>query len=83
LAHGAHLGTPEGLATILDMGTETAGRIFYRKDGYGIRVGHEADLVVLDCQDFAEAIVSRPTRLWVFKGGRLVARNSAVGELFL
>lgn len=83
LAHGAHMGRPEDLVTILRMATETAGRIFSRRDGYGIRVGNEADVVVLDTDDFAEPVLSRPTRLMVFKGGRLVARNSTRRELFL
>jgi cytosine deaminase len=83
LAHGAHMGTPEGLLTLLDMATEVAGRIFYRKEHYGVRVGNEADLVVLDTKSFAEAIVAQPARLWVFKRGRLVARNSIIKELFL
>ena len=83
LAHGAQMGTPNELLTVLDMGTETAGRIFYRRQHYGLRAGHEADLVVLDTKDLGDAIVCRPTRRWVFKGGKLVARTSARTELFL
>jgi len=77
------MGTPNELLTVLDMGTETAGRIFYRRQHYGLRAGHEADLVVLDTKDLGDAIVCRPTRRWVFKGGKLVARTSARTELFL
>ncbi len=57
--------------------------MFYRTDGYGIRAGNEADVVVLNTDDFAEAVLSRPTRLMVFKAGRMVARNSTRSELFL
>ncbi|MFQ5912144.1 MAG: amidohydrolase family protein [Nitrospinota bacterium] len=83
LAHAAHMGTSEGLRAILDMGTETAGRIFYRNDNYGVHVGNDADLVVLDTESFEKAIVTQPDRVRVFKKGRLVARSSTVKELLL
>jgi cytosine deaminase len=82
LAHGAHMGTIEDLATILDMGTEAAGRIFYRDENYGISEGNQADIVVLDTERIEDAVVAQPTKLWVFKSGQLVARNSTVKELF-
>ncbi len=82
-AHGAYMGTHDELKTVLDMGTEVAGRIFYHNDSYGVRVGNEADLVVLDVHRFEDAIVAQPTRLWVFKKGRMVAKNSVAKELFL
>ncbi len=82
-AHGAQMGSFEELKTVLDMGTEIPGRIFFRNDTYGVRVGNVADLVVLDVHRFEDAIVTQPTRLWVFKKGRMVARSSTATDLFL
>lgn len=43
--------------------------------GYGLAEGCRADLVVLDAPTAREAVISGAQRLYVFKGGRLVARD--------
>ena len=47
-------------------------------DAYGLVPGSRADLVLIDAQTVAQAIVTRPPRRLVVAGGRVVARN---GEL--
>ncbi|VTU13977.1 N-isopropylammelide isopropyl amidohydrolase [Variovorax sp. SRS16] len=47
-------------------------------EAYGLAPGCRADLVLLDAQTVAEAVVARPVRRLVVAGGRIVARN---GEL--
>jgi len=47
-------------------------------DTYGLRVGAPADLVVVAASTPAEAVVVRPPRALVLKGGRVVARNGHV-----
>ena len=42
---------------------------------YGIAVGNDADLVVLDAECIPEAIARRPSRRYVIKRGRVVARD--------
>jgi cytosine/adenosine deaminase-related metal-dependent hydrolase len=42
---------------------------------YGLAPGCHADFVLVDAETVAEAIVSRPQRKLVVKGGRVVARN--------
>jgi cytosine/adenosine deaminase-related metal-dependent hydrolase len=42
---------------------------------YGLAPGCKADLVLLDGETLAEAVVSRAPRRVVIKGGRVVARN--------
>jgi cytosine/creatinine deaminase len=42
---------------------------------YGLRSGAPADLVVVECSNAAEAVVSRPMRRLVMKDGSVVARN--------
>ncbi|MEO3431621.1 amidohydrolase family protein [Inquilinus sp. CAU 1745] len=56
--------------------TETSARIL-GLDGYGIAPGCHADLVVLQAADPMEAIRLKPTRLMVFRRGRLVAETPA------
>jgi len=44
-------------------------------EGYGIRKGGQADLVLLDARDPIEAIRLRPPRIMVVKGGVVIARG--------
>ncbi|WP_028207594.1 amidohydrolase family protein [Paraburkholderia nodosa] len=46
--------------------------------GYGLRVGARADLVVVDAESVAHAVVARPRRKLVVANGRVVVRD---GEL--
>jgi cytosine deaminase len=45
---------------------------------YGLRLGAPADLVVVAARTAAEAVVTRPVRELVLKGGRVVTRNRQV-----
>jgi cytosine deaminase len=42
-------------------------------EGYGLRVGAYADLVVLQAADPIEAVRMRAPRLWVIRRGRVIA----------
>lgn len=44
-------------------------------DGYGLEVGRPADLVLVDGATPSDAVVSRPPRKLVVKGGKVVARD--------
>jgi cytosine/adenosine deaminase-related metal-dependent hydrolase len=44
-------------------------------EGYGLDVGSRADFVVVPGETLAEAVVSRPPRTLVVKGGVVVARD--------
>ncbi|RTQ34557.1 cytosine deaminase [Variovorax gossypii] len=44
-------------------------------ENYGLVPGNRADLVLVDAQTVAHAVVSRPVRKLVVAGGRVVARN--------
>jgi cytosine deaminase len=41
-------------------------------DRYGIEVGKQADLVILDTPNVANALLDLPPRSWVIKKGRVV-----------
>ncbi|MFX1765390.1 amidohydrolase family protein [Paraburkholderia sp. A1RI-2L] len=71
LAHVAQFGVPEHQQAILDMGTRNAARAIGIEHGYGIAVGKQADLVILDTFRVADALLDIPPRLWVIKRGRI------------
>ncbi|HTH44701.1 MAG TPA: amidohydrolase family protein [Oxalicibacterium sp.] len=71
LAHVLSYGTPAHQAAILDMGTVNAARAIGIGDDYGIAVGRQADLVILDTMRVADALLDMPSRSWVVKRGRI------------
>jgi cytosine deaminase len=53
-------------------------------EGYGLEIGCNADLVVLQAADVVESLRLKPTRLLVVKGGKVISRSAPrIGELFL
>ncbi|KQT52077.1 cytosine deaminase [Aureimonas sp. Leaf454] len=71
-AHVAPMTSREGLRSVFDAVTVNAAKAM-RLDGYGLHVGAEADLVLLQARDPIEAVRLKANRLAVLKGGRLVA----------
>ena len=80
LAYGAHMDSVDELDTLLKMCTTHAARTL-RLETYGLGVGCKADLVVLDAPSASAAIVNQAEKLFVFKAGRLVARNKTITEI--
>jgi cytosine deaminase len=79
-AMGAHLGNLDQLAWLPDLITTNAARAI-GLERYGLAEGCRADLVVLDAPDGAQAITEQAEKLYVVKGGRVVARNARTCEL--
>jgi cytosine deaminase len=71
LAHVIQFGTPEHQAAVLDMGTKNAARAIGIARDYGIAVGKQADLVILDTYEVADALLDIPSRSWVIKRGKI------------
>jgi len=71
LAHLVQFGTPEHQAEILKMGTTNAARVIGVAEDYGLAVGKQADLVILDTLSVADALLDLPPRSWVIKRGRV------------
>lgn len=46
-------------------------------ENYGLEVGCNADLVILQANDVVEALRLKPTRLFVLKGGKVVSQTPA------
>lgn len=74
IGYGSGFLTDDMLEVALDLATHSAARVLGHAD-YGVRVGAQADLVVVDAQSPAEAVVARPPRRHVFKAGKPVARD--------
>jgi cytosine deaminase len=81
-AMSAHLGNLDQLAWLPELITANPARAL-RLDGYGLAEGCRADLVVLDAADAAQAITEQAEKLYVIKGGRVVARNRRISDLAL
>ncbi|OLC15936.1 MAG: hypothetical protein AUH26_02585 [Candidatus Rokubacteria bacterium 13_1_40CM_69_96] len=79
-AMAAHLGNLEQMAWLLELVTTNPARAVGLED-YGLREGCRADLVVLDAHDPAQAITEQAEKLYVIKGGVLVARNTRTSEV--
>lgn len=71
LAHLVQFGTPEHQAEILKMGTTNAARVVGVSEDYGIAIGKQADIVILDTLTVADALLDMPARSWVLKRGRV------------
>jgi cytosine/creatinine deaminase len=75
LAHLIQFGTPEHQTAILEMATRNGARAMNIDQDYGIEVGKHADLVVLDTELVADALLDLPVRSWVIKRGRVTVES--------
>ena len=80
-AQAAHLATEAELATALEMVTARPARAIGLSE-YGVAVGAHADLVLLDAEAPADAVRRQAEKRYVWKAGRLVARNARRTELW-
>ncbi len=79
LAYGAHMDTIEELNLLMQMCTENAAQALRLSD-YGLEVGCQADLVVLDAPSPSAAIVGQTEKSYVVKAGKIVAKNRVITE---
>lgn len=73
--HVAQMTSPAEMRRCFDMVTEENAKILHL-DGYGLREGALASLVVLDAGDPIEAVRLRPDRLAVVSKGKVVSRKT-------
>ncbi|WP_036143836.1 amidohydrolase family protein [Luteibacter sp. 9135] len=71
--HVAQMTSTRGVAQCFDAVTTNAAKVI-GWDGYGIAVGHRADMVLLQAGDSYEAIRLKAARLLVVRGGKVLAR---------
>jgi cytosine deaminase len=70
--HVAQMTSQAAMRQCFEAITTTPARILGLQ-GYGLAVGCRADMVVLQARDCVEAIRLRATRLWVIRGGKVIA----------
>lgn len=73
-AHAAHMGAPEEIQAAFDMPRYHAARL-WPVEKYGVKVGAEANLVVLDAKSPVEALRRRPVRRYVLRKGMIVVES--------
>ncbi|GHO91401.1 cytosine deaminase [Reticulibacter mediterranei] len=71
-----HMSGHEEIDAVLDLITTNAARALRIQDRYGIEEGKPADFLILDAPSAFEALRLLPARLYVFKGGREIARTT-------
>jgi cytosine deaminase len=69
-ANTAQAGTESGLATCFDLVTTLPAKLM-NLEGYGVAVGHSADIVVLDCASRTAAVTEIAPPILGMKHGRL------------
>lgn len=82
LAHIAQLGSPDDQAYVLRMATINAARAMGIAGQYGIEVGKQADLMILDTRSVANAILDLPPRSWVLKRGEVTVATQHKSEIY-
>ena len=79
-AHAAQMTLPHEIEKVFDMITCDAAKIL-RLENYGLEEGKDADIVILDALTINDAIRLQPSRLYVIKGGKVIAKNEYKREL--
>lgn len=74
IAYRNNLRRDDEIAITLDMATYGGARVLGDAD-YGLAVGRRADLVLVPGETHTEAVIERPARWLVLRGGRVVARE--------
>lgn len=74
LAYRNNLRRDDEIELVLDIATHGGARVLGDAT-YGLAPGNKADFVVVDGETHVEAVIERPRRRLVVKGGRIVARD--------
>ncbi len=76
IAYRNNLRRDDEIEMVLDLATYGGAQVM-GDAAYGLTVGSRADLVVVGGETHVEAVIERPQRWLVVKGGRVVAREGA------
>lgn len=75
LLHTAHLSGSAQIKSLFDMITINGAKTLNMDKGYGIEVGNQADLVILDAKDEKEAIRLTSECLYVIRKGKVISET--------
>lgn len=76
-AHACQMTMPDELEKVFDMVTYNAAKALGIKD-YGLNMGCRADIVIHEAESIKEALRMRLERVYVIKGGQIIAENGVV-----
>lgn len=74
VAHAAHLSSAEHIQAAFDMPRSRAARTLRLPD-YGVKVGAEANLVLIPADSAADALARHPIRPYVIRRGEILVEN--------
>ena len=74
IAYRNNLRRDDEIEMVLDIATHGGARVL-GDTAYGLGLGNRADLVLVPGETHVEAVIERPARWLVLKGGRIVARD--------
>ena len=72
-AYTAQYNTPETARIMFDMLTVNSAKIFDPAASYGIAVGNDADLNIMDAPNVQEALRTRASRPYILRRGKVIA----------
>lgn len=75
LLHTAHLSGNKQILELFDMITTKGARTLSEEEGYGIKVGNQADFIILDAKDEKEAIRLTSECLYVIRKGKIISET--------
>lgn len=76
-AHTAHLSAPEDIRAAFNMPRYNAAR-GRRLEGYGVHVGADANLVIIDARSDVEALRRQPDRRYVIRKGKVIVETQTI-----
>jgi len=82
MAHAAHMSSPREIEDVMKMITVNGARAM-RERGYGLDVGKDASMVILNATTSHEALRRQSERSYVIKDGRLVSEAATLTRQYL
>ncbi len=76
LAHTAHMNGHDQITMLMDMITTRSARTLAVEETYGLEAGKQADIVILDARNDAEAVRLTSECLYVIRKGKVICRTT-------
>ncbi len=81
LAHTAHMNGYDQITMLMDMITTRSAKTLDIEDSYGLDEGKQADIVILDAQNDAEAMRLTSECLYVIRKGKVICKTTPAARI--